>query len=81
MSGFERMLSLGDIIHEGIENGVETKYTVADVLMGCRKVLTEASKSNECGKANDVEDRITYVFDQLTDILVCAGLVKEGKDE
>ena len=74
-------LSLGDVIHEGVENGKEVSYTMGDILLGCRKVLLNASEFNERGRVDDVEECITHVFDELTDILVCAGFLRWISEE
>jgi len=61
-------LSLGDVIHEGIENGKEVSYTMGDILMGCHKIMKSEPPNQNAW--NDIHNRII-------DILVCGGLIKE----
>jgi len=65
-------LSLNDVIHEGIEDGKEVSYTMADILMGCRKILINEPPNQVAW--NDIQNRIT-------DILVCAGLVEDNQNQ
>jgi len=76
-----KSLTLDSVIYDTIEHRVKKDYTVADILMGCRKVARRIiDKHWDNQRTEDwVEqiDSLNHIHNRLTDILIAGGYLKE----